>query len=123
MAEKIRIKKGLDIPLGGKPSKEISIDSSSHIFAIYPDDFPGPVWKTSLKVGDKVKAGDILFTDKSSGKICLVAPVSGEIKEINRGERRHINFISIEKSEVKPSDFSKDQPANDPEAIKDLLKR
>ncbi|MCH5243209.1 MAG: Na(+)-translocating NADH-quinone reductase subunit A [Muribaculaceae bacterium] len=123
MSEKIRLKKGLDIPLGGKPSNEVTIDSSSHLFAIYPDDFPGPVWKTTLKVGDKIKAGDILFTDKSSGKICLVSPVSGEIKEINRGERRHINFISIEKGEENQPVPSKDEHAKDTETIKDLLKR
>ncbi|MCH5231319.1 MAG: Na(+)-translocating NADH-quinone reductase subunit A [Muribaculaceae bacterium] len=96
MSEKIRIKRGLDIPLAGKPSNEVTMDSGSKLFAIFPDDFPGPVWKTSRKVGDKVEAGDILFFDKNSESLSLVAPVRGEIKEINRGERRHINFISIE---------------------------
>ena len=96
MAEKIRIKKGLDIPLGGKPSDLVTSDTSSQIFAIYPDDFPGPLWKTTIKAGDIVNPGDILFTDKASGKICLVSPVAGEIKEVNRGERRHVNFISID---------------------------
>lgn len=108
MSEKIRIKRGLDIPLAGKPSDKVTIDSTSHLFAIYPDDFPGPVWKVVVKPGDKVNEGDVLLTDKASGKICLVSPVSGEIKEINRGERRHINFVSIEaspaiKGEEKPT--------------------
>ena len=109
MSEKIRIKKGLDIPLHGAPSDQITIDNTSKIYGIYPDDFPGPVWKAAVKQGDRVKAGDILFSDKTTGKICLISPVSGEIKEINRGERRHINFISIagddkgEKTELKPA--------------------
>ena len=125
MSEKIRIKKGLDIPLGGKPSDKVTSDNASHLFAIYPDDFPGPVWKSAVKTGDKVVAGDVLLCDKSSGKICLVAPVSGEIKEINRGERRHINFISIESI---PSDKEKEPlppEKNDksPEEITELLQR
>lgn len=94
--KKIKIKRGLDIPLGGGPSDKITENKSSRLFAIFPDDFPGPTWKTSLKAGDKIEAGDILFFDKVTPGICLVAPVGGIVKEINRGERRHINFLSIE---------------------------
>lgn len=116
MSEKIRIKKGLDIPLKGKPSEEVTVDSFSTIFAIYPDDFPGPIWKARVKEGDKVNPGDILFTDKETASICLTAMVGGEIKEINRGERRHINFISIQKegnnSDTK-IDFKKSESKED----------
>ena len=122
MSEKIRIKKGLDIPLAGKPKEEISQDVSSHIFGIYPDDFPGVVWKCTVKVGDKVKAGDIIFSDKESGKICLVSPVEGEIKEINRGERRHINYISIEK-QGDATRSSQPEKGSAPEALKESLQR
>lgn len=96
MPEKIRIKKGLDIPLVGKPSKELTTDSVSGLFAVSPDDFPGPVWKAVVKPGDSVKAGDPLLIDKVSASISLVAPVDGTIKEVNRGERRHIEYISVE---------------------------
>lgn len=101
MSEKIRIKKGLDIPLAGRPSETITLNQSSQTFAIYPDDFPGPIWKTAVKVRDEVKAGDKIMYDKATEKVSLVAPVSGIIKEINRGERRHINYISIEVGDFK----------------------
>ena len=124
MSEKIRIKKGLDIPLGGKPSEKVTVDSTSHVFGIYPDDFPGPIWKAAVKVGDKVNAGDVLLSDKTTGKICLVAPVTGEVKEINRGERRHINYISIEKtSEEKRETGNKTEVPSTPEEIRTLLQR
>lgn len=103
MSSKIRIKRGLDIPIGGIPTEEVTLDTTSTLYGIYPDDFPGPVWKTSLKCGDTVNCGDILFKDKATGEICLVSPVSGVVKEINRGERRHINYISIEKTAAEPS--------------------
>ena len=120
MAEKIRIKKGLDIPMVGVPSSNITVDTSSRIFAISPDDFPGPTWKAVVKPDDNVKQGDPLFVDKNTSSLYLVSPVAGTIKEVNRGERRHINFISIEKTdETKESVTS--QPANTPEEIKTAL--
>ena len=107
MAEKIRIKKGLDIPLGGAPSEEITQDTKSRLFAIYPDDFPGPTWKAVVKPEDHVEAGAPLLVDKSTGKVFLVSPVEGEVKEVNRGERRHINYISVEKSAESTSEKGK----------------
>lgn len=123
MSEKIKIKKGLDIPLAGKPSNAITEDNKSKVYGIYPDDFPGPVWKALVKPGERVKAGDILFTDKETGKVCLVAPVSGEIKEINRGERRHINYVSIEKDETVGAASFSSVKEGDPESLKEVLQR
>lgn len=120
MAEKIRIKKGLDIPMAGAPSKEISIDTESRIFAISPDDFPGPTWKTVVKPEDNVKQGDPILMDKATGTIALVSPVTGKVKEVNRGERRHINFISIEKA-GDDSEAMKVNPAKTAEEIKAAL--
>ena len=98
MPDTIRIKRGLDIPLGGTPSQEVTQDRQTKLFAIYPDDYPGPVWKAAVKPGDRVEAGAPLLVDKSTGRVFLVSPVSGVIKEINRGERRHICYISVEKT-------------------------
>lgn len=98
MSEKIKIKRGLDIPLAGKPSEKITTDESSVKFAIYPDDFPGPVWKSVVKPDYEVKAGDPLLVDKTSGTVSLVSPVTGKVVEVSRGERRHINYISVEAS-------------------------
>lgn len=120
MSEIIKIKKGLDIPLGGKPTEKLTGDTSSHTYAIYPDDFPGPVWKAAVKAGDYVKAGDVLFSDKTHSDLSLVSPVTGEIKEINRGERRHIRYISIEKKE-ETSDASNKSSLNTAEDIKNAL--
>lgn len=118
MAEIKRIKRGLDIPLSGKASSRISDDDKTALFAICPDDFPGPVWKAVVKVGDKVSTGDPLMKDKDSGEIFLTSPVAGTVREIKRGERRHIEFISVEKESESTKSFT---PPSTPEQIKTAL--
>ena len=97
MANHIKIKKGLDIPLQGKASGTPVDDRESELFAITPDDFPGCTWKAVVKAGDSVAHGSPLLNDKASGTITLTSPVDGTVKEIHRGERRKIEFVSVEK--------------------------
>ncbi len=118
MAELKRIKKGLDIPITGAPSSRVTEDKKTTLFAISPDDYPGHVWKAVVKPGDKVLAGDPLLKDKATGKVCIAAPVSGEVAEVNRGERRHIRYISVKKESGERRPF---QPSKTPEEIKNAM--
>lgn len=120
MAENLRIKKGFDIPLAGKPSSIVTDDTKTSLFAVCPDDFPGQIWKAVVKPGDEVKAGDPLLVDKNSGKIAVTSPVSGSVKEVNRGERRHIEFISVEK-QGEQSVVKLTPAGKGPEAVKDAM--
>ena len=115
MAELIRIKKGLDIPITGAPSSRVTEDKKTTLFAICPDDYPGHVWKAVVKPGDKVKAGDPLLKDKATGSVVLAAPVAGEVAEVNRGERRHIRYISVRKESAESRTFA---PASTAEEIR-----
>ncbi len=99
MANYIKIKKGLDIPLQGIATGTPVADKESALFGLVPDDFPGCIWKAVVKPGDQVSAGSPLLLDKSSGSIALTSPVSGTVKEIHRGERRKIEFVSVEKDQ------------------------
>lgn len=103
MADIIKIKKGLDIHLEGKAADKITEDTATSVFAICPDDFPGPVWKTLVKEGDKVNAGAPLFKDKKTEEIFLTSPISGTVIEVKRGERRHIDYISVKAEESIPA--------------------
>ena len=51
--------------------------------------------KMEVKVGEKVKVGDVVFHEKTNDLIKFVSPVSGEIKEIQRGAKRRILSVKI----------------------------
>ena len=108
MGKNVKIKRGMDIPLEGKPSTHIHAISSSTTFAIKPTDFKGLVPKLRIKQGEEVKVGDCLFTDKKNDKISFTSPVSGEVAEIVRGERRAITAIKIlaDSAEYKCKEFN-----------------
>jgi len=95
MSKNIKIKKGLDIKLKGKPEALIENLQNIQYYALKPFDFKNITPKILVQEGDKVKAGTPLFTDKKHNEIQFTAPVSGEIIEIIRGERRILQEIII----------------------------
>lgn len=121
MAETIRIKKGLDIPLAGRLSNDISDNKSATDFALVPDDFPGIKWRAVVSTGEEVQVGSKIMEDKGGSPISLVSPVAGKITGIQRGERRKIEAVTLVregggKADLKP-DFST------AEQVRDTLQR
>ena len=96
MSKSIQIKKGLNIPLAGAASQATSDDKKTTLYAISPADFPGYTWKVAVKPGDAVEIGSPLLFAKEDEFIGLTSPVSGTVKEIKRGERRRIEYVSVE---------------------------
>ncbi len=96
MSNDIRIKKGLDIKLKGEAEKTSEKGILSNSYTLRPEDFHGVIPKLISKVGAKVKAGEPVFYDKSNENVKFVSPVSGEIIEIARGEKRKILAIKIQ---------------------------
>ena len=92
----VRLKKGFDIHLvGGITGPDIALVSPPQSVAIIPDDFHGVIPRMEKKEGEHVSAGEPLYHDKNHEVIKVVAPVSGTLKEVRRGERRHIDAIII----------------------------
>jgi len=96
MSNDIRIKKGLDIKLKGEAEKTIEKAIVSNFYTIRPEDFHGVIPKLIAKEGSRLKAGEPVFHDKSNESVKFVSPVSGEILEITRGEKRKILAIKIQ---------------------------
>jgi len=95
MSKAIKVKKGVDINLVGKPEQKITNGDFSPVVALKPDDFPGMIPKLTVKAGDEVKAGSPLFYDKQREEILFTSPVSGEVVEIKRGPKRVIEEYKI----------------------------
>ncbi|OIQ31890.1 MAG: NADH:ubiquinone reductase (Na(+)-transporting) subunit A [Crocinitomix sp. MedPE-SWsnd] len=95
MSRTIKLRKGLDIKLIGEADKVKSNAERSSVFAVKPPDFHGLVPKMAVKVGDKVQAGSIIFANKYKEDVKFASPVSGEIAEIVRGEKRRILAVTI----------------------------
>ena len=100
MSKEITLKKGLDINLLGTADKVYASVQPTNKYTVQPTDFHAITPKLVVKIGDKVKAGSPLYFDKYNEKIIFSSPVSGEIIDIVRGERRRILKIEI-KSEDK----------------------
>ncbi len=93
----VDLKKGHDILLEGAAEKVIDTNFAAKTFAVRPRDFVGmsPIPKVVVEKGDEVKAGDVLFYDKKRPDIKYVAPVSGEIVDVTRAEKRAIDQVII----------------------------
>ncbi|MCK5816305.1 MAG: NADH:ubiquinone reductase (Na(+)-transporting) subunit A, partial [Flavobacteriaceae bacterium] len=95
MSTDIRIKKGLDIKLKGEADKVTTNAVASNVYTLLPVDFHGIVPKLVAKAGAKVKAGETVFYSKTNEDIKFVSPVSGEVTEVVRGEKRKILAVKI----------------------------
>ena len=95
MSKQIKIKKGVNIKLKGKAELVYGTVTPPSTFSIKPTNFHGLVPKLEVKKGDEVRAGSPLFSDKYNEKLKFVSPVSGEVVDIIRGEKRKLLEIKI----------------------------
>lgn len=84
----IKIKQGLDLPITGTPEQQISQGNKVTEVAIVGPDYVGMKPTMAVKEGDRVKKGQVLFTDKKTAGVQYTSPASGVVKAINRGDRR-----------------------------------
>jgi Na+-transporting NADH:ubiquinone oxidoreductase subunit A len=94
----IKIKKGLDIPIVGAPKQTLPAGSArpeiQHV-ALLGDDYPDLKPTMEVQEGERVKLGQVLFTDKKSPGIKFTSPGCGQITEIRRGPKRKFEAIII----------------------------
>ncbi|MFT5707950.1 MAG: Na+-transporting NADH:ubiquinone oxidoreductase subunit A [Oceanospirillaceae bacterium] len=99
----IKINKGLDLPILGTAAQEISVSSQVRSVAVSGPDYVGCKPTMAVKVGDRVKLGQMIFSDKKTEGVHFTAPAAGTVKEINRGERRALLSVVIEVDETEES--------------------
>jgi len=92
---RIKIKKGLDIPIKGEPEKAISDGAEVKTVAAVATDVSGIRPRMAVQVGDKVRLGQVLYHDKRNPEVPFTAPGAGEVVAVNRGARRALQSVVI----------------------------
>lgn len=92
----ITIKKGLDLPIAGKPAQVIHSGNAVNQVAILGEEYVGMRPSMKVREGDFVKKGQALFEDKKNPGVIFTAPASGTVTAINRGEKRVLQSVVID---------------------------
>lgn len=99
------LSKGLDLPILGAPDQRIDEGRVVTKVAVLGNDYIGLKPTMLVKVGDKVKLGQPLFEDKKTPGVLVTAPAAGKVIEVNRGEKRALLSVVIEKSGKEQVEF------------------
>ena len=124
MANVIKLRKGLDINLKGKATKDVTLKAAKvEEYALVPEAFVGVTPKVVVREGDHVNAGDALFVNKACPNVKFASPVSGTVSAIVRGERRKVLCVKVKADvEQTSTDFGKKKvDVLDGEAVKQAL--
>jgi Na+-transporting NADH:ubiquinone oxidoreductase subunit A len=95
-SDMIKIKRGLDIPLAGAPSRELDTSVTTRAAGLLGADYHGMKPTMAVQVGDVVKRGDLLFSDKKCEGVRYTSPAGGRVSAINRGAKRAFQSVVVE---------------------------
>lgn len=120
----IEIKKGLDIPIAGKPEQRIRDGNTVRQVALIGDDYIGMKPTMLVQPGDTVALGQELFTDKKNDGVIFTSPGSGTVHAVNRGAKRKFESVIINLEGDTAISFCEANSNPDelaPEYLRDLL--
>ncbi|MCK9259778.1 MAG: Na(+)-translocating NADH-quinone reductase subunit A [Azoarcus sp.] len=121
----IQIKRGLDLPVTGAPAQRIEAGRPVRSVAVIGFDYHGMKPTMAVQVGDQVKLGQVLFSDKKTEGVHFTAPAAGVVSAIHRGEQRVLQSVVIEVEGDEAVDFARYSEAEidslAPEAVRENL--
>jgi Na+-transporting NADH:ubiquinone oxidoreductase subunit A len=94
--QRIKIKKGLDLPITGVPEQRLEDGPVIRQVAILGPDYLGMRPTMLVQEGSEVKLGQVLFEDKKNPGVCYTSPASGKVAAINRGAKRSLLSVVID---------------------------
>lgn len=104
MNQTIRIKKGLDVPLGDEVQRTLVDARTIERYAVKPTDVVGFTPRLLVGEGDTVAAGQPLMADKNDPRITLPSPMDGVVEAIIRGEKRKLMEVVVRRAPKDPKD-------------------
>ena len=106
MRRTIHIRRGLDIPVAGKPDQVIHPGRKPRHVALCGVDYAGLRPRLLVGEGDSVRLGQPLFEDKRDPAVCYVSPGRGTVIAINRGSRRVLESVVVRLDEAAGEDLA-----------------
>ncbi len=108
----IEIKKGLNLPIMGEPEPILEDAPKVGMAAVIGTDYLGLKPTMAVAEGDRVKRGQLLFTDKKNPEVGYTAPAGGTITAIHRGDRRALLSVEIAVGDVEEEETFASYEAN-----------
>ncbi len=108
----ININRGLDLPISGTPEQVIGEGPKARSVAVVGFDYVGMKPTMTVKVGDRVKTGQLLFSDKKTEGVNYTAPATGVISAINRGDKRVLQSVVIDVEDDEYESFAQYSDVN-----------
>lgn len=123
----IKIKNGLDLPITGSPAQQIEAARPARSVALLGNDYNGLKPTMTVQVGDRVKLGQVVFSDKRNPGVDFTAPGAGVVSAIHRGQQRVLQSLVIDldgDEEITFSQYPAEQLAGlDAQLVRDNLQR
>jgi Na+-transporting NADH:ubiquinone oxidoreductase subunit A len=99
--QRIGIRRGLNLPLTGAPGedgKPVAIQTGPPVrtVGILGQDYADLRPTMAVQVGDRVRLGQPIFTDKKNPGVTMTAPGTGKVVAIHRGQKRVLHSVVIE---------------------------
>ncbi len=98
-----RFRRGLNLPISGKPEQILEDGAASGAVAISAADYPGMKPAMHVTPGDAVRRGQLLFEDRRQPGVRFTSPAAGTVAAVNRGAKRALISVVVR---VDPADQS-----------------
>lgn len=92
----IRIKRGLDLPIAGRPEQNLEAAPAVRQVALLGPDYVGMKPTMLVQEGDRVRLGQTLFEDKKTAGVRYASPATGTVSAIHRGAKRVLHSVVID---------------------------
>jgi Na+-transporting NADH:ubiquinone oxidoreductase subunit A len=121
---RFQLKKGLDLPIDGAPRQEIEAGAAVRTVALLGADTLGLKPTMAVQAGERVKLGQILYSDKQREGVHFTSPAGGEVVAVNRGDKRLLLSVVVRIDGDEAVAFEKLDTAKPSAAkVRDLLSR
>ncbi|MBH0204182.1 MAG: Na(+)-translocating NADH-quinone reductase subunit A [Nitrospira sp.] len=101
----VRIKKGLDLPISGKPEQRVHAAKAVRHVAVLGVDHIDLKPTTLVSEGDRVRLGQSLFEHKNLPGVRFTAPGAGEVMAIHRGAQRKLQSVVLRLDETEDEEL------------------